>query len=193
MVPKATRRSGPRLEPRPGTPPRPVRCEHQRDEPMLDVPPCCQPAIADATVPLLFTEGARKADCPAGFNGWCILNAFGALQDWSRRDCSQPAFGQDGESRAGTRSTAGSRCCPRSTCYLAFDSDARSNPGVKLALPRLANVLSLRGALVHVILATARRPSCSWSTMPSLGAGAPTGWCATCLTACPSLARRAFA
>lgn len=114
-------------------------------KPIIDVPVRCLPTIADATVPLYLTEGAKKADCLAGL-GCCALDLWGVhnwyanpehggfatiepLEDWEH-------IPLDGR-----------------YVYLGFDSDAwsPSKPSVGLAMRRLANFLSRRGAIVFVV------------------------------------------
>src|SRR5258708_812055 len=61
----------PRVEHREGKPDRAVKYEYPAGSShMLDVPRRCLPMLLDPGVPLLFTEGAAKADCAAG-NGYC--------------------------------------------------------------------------------------------------------------------------
>jgi hypothetical protein len=120
--------------------------------PILDVPRRCLKHIGDATVKLLFTEGAKKADCAAGL-GYCAVNIWGVFS-WAYRDHSRFAFDQDGEASGLQALPDWEPIFPTldgRECYLVFDSDAWRNPNVALALRRLANFLAKRGALVYIV------------------------------------------
>src|SRR5437016_3002964 len=57
----------PRIERRPGKPDRPIKYEFPSGQHhMLDVPPRCLAALDDPGVALLFSEGWKKTDSPAG-------------------------------------------------------------------------------------------------------------------------------
>jgi hypothetical protein len=113
--------------------------------PILDVPPRCLEQIGDASVPLLFTEGAKKADCAAGV-GYCAINIWG-VHSWYRN----PEHGgfatieplPDWETITPTLDGR--------IVYLTYDSDAFSKDAVGLALRRLANWLARQGALVYIV------------------------------------------
>ncbi|MES2360135.1 MAG: DUF3854 domain-containing protein [Gemmatimonadota bacterium] len=118
--------------------------------PILDVPPRCLDQIGDASVPLVFTEGAKKADCLAGM-GYCAVNIWGVFS-WAHRDHSRPAFDQSGEA-SGLLALTDWQHIPLDgrLTYLEFDSDAWRNAHVALALRRLANWLTRQGALVYIV------------------------------------------
>ncbi len=107
---------------------------------VLDVPLRIRSLLRDPSIPLVFTEGARKADaavsigipCIAliGVFGWRGTNAQGgkaSLPDWD-------AIALNGRK-----------------VYLAFDSDVTVKPGVALALRRLKEFLELHEAKVKII------------------------------------------
>ncbi len=137
----------PRLEHRPGKPDRPVKYEYPvGTQPILDVPPRCLEQLADATVAILFTEGAKKADCAARL-GYCAVNCWGT-SNWYRNPAHggfatiQPLPDWDAIPLDGR------------ICLLTFDSDAwrQDKPSVGLALRRLANFLAGRGAIVYIVV-----------------------------------------
>jgi hypothetical protein len=123
-----------------------VKYEHLANVPaMLDVPPRCRAQLFDPTVPLLFSEGAKKVDCAAGL-GYCAVDLWG-VHNWYTNpehrgfatirplpDWDQVVATLDGR-----------------LCYLAFDSDSFSKASVGLALRRLANFLTSHGALVYIV------------------------------------------
>jgi hypothetical protein len=138
----------PRVEHRPDKPDRKIKYEYPAGQrPMLDVPQRCQATLHDPTVPLLFSEGAKKVDCAAGL-GYCAVNVWG-VHNWYRN----PEHGgfptiepiPDWDPIVPTLDGR--------VCYLAFDSDAFSQdkPSVGLAMRRLANFLSRHGALVYIV------------------------------------------
>lgn len=119
---------------------------------ILDVPTRCLDTLSDASVPLVFTEGAKKADCAAAL-GYCVIDIWG-VHNWAHRDHSRPPFDQNGDPTGllalpdwePILSTLDGRLC-----YLAFDSDASRNAKVALALRRLASFLSKHGACVYIV------------------------------------------
>lgn len=107
---------------------------------VLDVHPLVRPMLADPTVALLVTEGARKADAatsarlPAvallGVDCWRGTNEYGgrtALACWE-------SIALNGRQ-----------------VFVGFDSDAMTKAGVQRALARLAAFLESRGAVVQVL------------------------------------------
>ncbi len=106
----------------------------------LDVPPRCRAQLSDPAVDIWFTEGVKKVDalttagaCAVGLNGvWGfkgrnLLGGTTVLADF------------DYISLKGRQ------------CYLVFDSDLSTNPKVRQALERLAEHLSRKGAVCHLI------------------------------------------
>jgi Domain of unknown function (DUF3854) len=138
----------PRLERRDDKPDRPIKYEHPAGQPpVLDVPLRCQAAIADPDTPLLFTEGAKKADCAAGFpDRWCVINIWG-VHNWYRN----PERGGFATIEPIADWDAITPTLDGRVCYLAFDSDGFTKDSVALALRRLANFLARRGALVFIV------------------------------------------
>ena len=117
---------------------KPVKCEtpwNQRNG--LDVPPGVGPLLDDPTVPLLVTEGVKKADAAA-----CVGLACVALPGvWSWR---------------GSNSHGGKTAVPDwhdvalndRRVVLAFDSDVVVKKSVKIALDQLAGYLGSKGAAI---------------------------------------------
>lgn len=106
----------------------------------VDVPPSVRPVIGDPSVPLVITEGARKADSAVSAGLTCV--SLGGVWNWRG---TNPAGGKtalpDWEAIA----------LKGRTVYLAFDSDVTEKPEVAAALSRLRGFLSYRGATVHVL------------------------------------------
>jgi hypothetical protein len=107
---------------------------------VLDVPPATRPSLDDPSIPLWITEGIRKADSGAS-RGLAIIGLLGV---WNWR---------------GTNAHGGKVALPDWECialngrrvYLAFDSDATSNPQVAKAARRLGAFLGSRKADVRYI------------------------------------------
>lgn len=137
----------PRAERREGKPDRKIKYEYPAGQaPILDVPPRCQAQLADAAVPLVFTEGAKKADCLAGL-GYCAINIWG-VHSWARQTKPGGGFATleeiaDWEPLKPT--------LPGREVYLIFDSDAFTKESVGLALRRLISFLERHDALVYVV------------------------------------------
>jgi hypothetical protein len=103
----------------------------------LDVPPRIRAQLADATVPLWITEGARKADA-AVTAGLCCIALLG-VEAWQANGVAFPDWR---DVRLKDREV-----------LIAFDSDVMTKQGVRGALNRLTTWLAYRGADVrHVIL-----------------------------------------
>jgi hypothetical protein len=106
----------------------------------LDVPPRCRPLLADPTVPLWITEGAKKADKLAA-EGACAVSVMG-VWSFQRKDVfGQPMFLGDWDAIA----LAGR------DVRIAYDSDVSVKTAVQQATARLAAVLSRRGARVRAV------------------------------------------
>jgi hypothetical protein len=112
-------------------------------KPMLDVPPRCLPQLSDLLTPLFISEGAAKVDCLAGL-GYCALDVWG-VHNWY----TNPEHG----GFATIKALPDWGCIPLDgrLVYLCFDSDSFTKPSVGLALRRLANFLTGRGALVYIV------------------------------------------
>ena len=110
---------------------------------VVDVHPYIQEEVRDPHVPLIITEGVKKADSAISAGGVCIAvlgvwnwrgtNEYGGktvLSDW---------HGVAFKSKDGT---------PRDI-YLAFDSDAMQKRPVHQALEQFGKFLTARGSRVH--------------------------------------------
>jgi hypothetical protein len=114
----------------------------------LDVHPFSLPSLSDVHTPIILTESALKADAilsaiePGAF---CVLSISGV---WNWRSDGMPLsdFG-DIPWRHKDRDTIRFR----RRVYLAFDSDASTNPNVVRARYELAQFLRRRGASVRYI------------------------------------------
>lgn len=99
----------------------------------IDVPPSVRPKLSDPSIPLIITEGEKKADCAISRGGCCIalLGVWGwkgqALSDWD------------------------SITLKARIIYICFDSDAKTNNQVMQALKRLCAFLQQRGATVLIV------------------------------------------
>jgi Domain of unknown function (DUF3854)/Domain of unknown function (DUF927) len=100
----------------------------------LDVPPASRVYLRDSAIALLITEGPLKADAAVSHELCCIA----LLGVWNFR---------------GTEALADwdNIVLKGRNVYIAFDSDAISNPQVYKALARLKGFLELRGADVQII------------------------------------------
>jgi hypothetical protein len=107
----------------------------------LDVPPRCQPLLDDSAVPLVFTEGARKADAGAS-RGIAAISVNGV---WGWR-------GTNGKGGKTALPDFGALALNGRRVLLAFDSDAMTKAAVHEALRALAAYLELRGADVGIVL-----------------------------------------
>lgn len=120
---------------------RPIKYESPAGVGMvLDVPPRVRAMLADPQIPLLVTEGTKKADAAASVGLCCIAllgvwnwrgtNASGgktALADWNAIALNDRRVG------------------------IVFDSDAESKPQVRRATVAFGQYLESRGAIVSVI------------------------------------------
>ena len=106
----------------------------------LDIPPGVGPMLADPTVPLWITEGAKKADCGA-LHGLCIVDLPGV---WSFIH---------------TNASGGKTAIPDwydialngRRVILAFDGDVARKESVQKAARALAAYLALKGARVEYL------------------------------------------
>ncbi len=113
-----------------------IKYESPKDSaPVLDIAPLTRDQLADASKPLIITEGAKKADS-AATRGLCAINLNGvygfrdkntALPDWE----NIPLNGR--------------------VVYIAFDSDAATNPQVEKGMRRTEAFLQSRGAVVKIV------------------------------------------
>ncbi len=86
----------------------------------LDVPPGVRGALGDAEIGLWIVEGQKKADAAASAGAGCVISVLGV---WNRKHHAIAAW-------------EAVRLRDRAV-YLAFDSDAATNPKVSTALRRL--------------------------------------------------------
>ncbi len=105
--------------------------------PALDVSPLTRHLVTDKTVPLLFTEGAKKADSAAS-RGLCAVNVNG-VWGFIRKGVIHPDL-------EALRPHLHGRIV-----FIAYDSDAAKKRGVELAMRRLEALLKSLGAQVKVI------------------------------------------
>jgi putative DNA primase/helicase len=110
-------------------------------------PPWTRTVLKDAAVPLVITEGEKKAaradqDCVACVG---LVGVYG----WQRRRDK----GKDGRPRGERQLIAGLAGLPWKgrTVVLCFDSDAADNPHVRRAEWHLAEVFTRHGAVVKVV------------------------------------------
>lgn len=118
---------------------KPCKYEAQAGKPnCLDVPKRCQAAILDPSVDLFITEGIKKADALATI-GKCVIGITG-VWNWQKGHELIPDWEPILPSLEGRRG------------FVVFDSDAVTNPNVRLAEDDLAiNFLEHRGADAYVI------------------------------------------
>jgi hypothetical protein len=106
----------------------------------IDVPPGVRGSLDNPAVPLLITEGARKAD--AGLSaGFCAIDLFGV---WMWR-------GRNGDGGSTALADFERIAFNERIVYLAFDSDAMQKREVHAALERLVSFLRRRDADVRVV------------------------------------------
>lgn len=105
-----------------------------RSASLLDVPIQARRWVMDPEHPLVFTEGAKKAD--AGASRELAVVAVAGVWNWR----SEAVIASLDQIPLKGR-----------TVYLCFDSDWRRNPRVRAALKRLAAVLRSRGAIVYAL------------------------------------------
>lgn len=110
---------------------------------VLDVLPRYRSALGDPSVPLWFTEGAKKADALASHFGDAVMpvNLNGV---WGWR-------GKNGQGGKTSLPDFEEIAFNGREVVLAFDSDVVRKEQVKLALERLAAFLASRGAHVRVL------------------------------------------
>lgn len=106
----------------------------------LDVPPAARPLLADPSLPLFITEGARKADAAVS-RGLCCVALLGV---WNFRGKNE---------NGGLTALADWECVALKgrKAYICFDSDVMEKDAVRLAMKRLRAFLESRGANVRLI------------------------------------------
>lgn len=106
----------------------------------LDVPPVVLPMLGDPNIPLIITEGARKADSAVS-RGLCCVALLGVWNWRGRNEHEGKVALPDWEHIA----------LNDRRVWIAFDSDVMEKPAVYAALVRLCAFLKLRGAHVGMI------------------------------------------
>lgn len=107
---------------------------------VLDVPPASRSMLADPSVPLFITEGARKADSAVSHGLRCI-SLLGVWNFRGKNEHGGSTALADWEYIA----LKGRRT------YICFDSDVMEKDAVRQAMRRLRSFLELRGASVRLI------------------------------------------
>jgi hypothetical protein len=107
---------------------------------VLDVPPAVREKLADPAVPLVITEGVRKADAAVSTGLFCI-DLLGVWNWRGTNDHGGKTVLPDWESIA----------LNDRQVFIVFDSDVMTKAGVHTALVRLKAFLESRGAHVKVI------------------------------------------
>jgi hypothetical protein len=105
-------------------------------------PPCTRAGLGDVSVPLIVTEGEKKA-AKADQDGFLCLGLVG-VYGWQRKRANKDA----------PRELIPDLKCVAwkgRTVYIVFDSDFADNPMVRWAEWHLAAALTLAGALVKVV------------------------------------------
>lgn len=113
--------------------------EGQRN--ILDVHPSMRAFLSDAQTALLITEGVKKADALTSLG--YVTVALSGVWNWR---------GTNEHDTTGPLGDFESIALKDRSVVLLFDSDARTNPNVRLALDRLAEFLRSRGAQVRLVL-----------------------------------------
>ena len=122
----------------------PIKYEYPRHTPLvLDLLPRYRDALGDPQVPIVFTEGAKKADALASAYGRAVVPInLNGVWGWRSRNAS-----------GGTTALAdfeliawGGR-----TVWIAADGDVRFNKQVQLAVQRLARLLQARYGVAELL------------------------------------------
>lgn len=106
----------------------------------IDVPPRVQPALGNPQVPLIITEGARKADAAVAAG----LNAIDLVGVWTWR-------GRNKDGGLTALADWEYVALNNRVIYLVFDSDALTKAAVHGALERLTAFLNRRDADVRIV------------------------------------------
>jgi DNA polymerase I-like protein with 3'-5' exonuclease and polymerase domains len=127
--------------PRLGSDGRPVKYETPLGRrPVLDVPQATLPLLGVPTVPLFFTEGARKVDAALGHD----LAAMGVLGVWGWR-------GKNGQRGRTALADFDDIALDGRRVYIVFDSDVATKPEVARAMRRFQDYLEHHGAVVGIV------------------------------------------
>ena len=106
----------------------------------LDCPPRCQKQLKDPLIPLWITEGIKKVDCLATL-GETVLGVTGVWNWKGKNEVGGITITNDFDYIA----------LNGRTVYIVYDSDLITNRSVMLALRRLAEHLSSKGAKVFIV------------------------------------------
>ncbi len=131
----------PRLEVKPDGRAKPIKYEYPAGSPnRIDCPPACRADVDNPDVPLLITEGIKKADAAVS-NGLCCVALAGVWNFVGKHDSPYSALLPDwGHIPLRARKVG-----------IVYDSDAASNSSVRLARERLGYILRGLGAHVYYI------------------------------------------
>ncbi|MFQ3678838.1 MAG: DUF3854 domain-containing protein, partial [Fimbriimonadaceae bacterium] len=106
----------------------------------LHVPPIVRSKVANPEVPLMITEGVKKADAAASAGFACV--ALPGVWNWKRRN------EYEGSVTVGDLENVPIK---GRDVFVCFDSDAVEKPAVRKAEKRLAGFLRSKGATVRVV------------------------------------------
>jgi len=108
--------------------------------PQLDIPPTMRHLVGDPTVPMWFTEGSKKADAAAVKGILCA--SFSGVDNFRGKN----------DQRGITIIAALLEVALKGRrCYIAYDSDAWTNPNVCRAARQLGEWLEYRGAEIFYL------------------------------------------
>lgn len=107
---------------------------------LIDIPPSVRPLLADSNAPLWVTEGVKKADCAAAHGLACV--ALAGVWSWRGKVDGGSSIEISDWDRIALK---GRRV------FLAFDSDLMDKEPVQVALRKLGEMLSRRGAEVRYV------------------------------------------
>lgn len=106
----------------------------------VDCPPLCQPMMADPSIPLWITEGAKKADALAS-HGFCAVSLNGVHSFKGKNEFGGVTWLADWDYIAINNNR---------DVRIVFDSDVMQKPEVRKALERLTEHMQRKGAHVSV-------------------------------------------
>jgi P4 family phage/plasmid primase-like protien len=115
---------------------KPIKYESAKDtRPVIDVAPLTCDQIGDVSKPIIFTEGAKKADSAAS-RGLCAIN-FAGVSNFTIDGAPHPDLNE----------------IPLKgrVAYIGYDSDIDTKPAVEAAARRLAGALQKRRAVVKIV------------------------------------------
>lgn len=108
----------------------------------IDCPPRCREQLKDPHIPLIITEGIKKADALAS-RGACVIDLLGVWGYKGKNEFGAPTISIDIDYIAWQGRTV----------YIIYDSDIMEKEQVQAALKRLTELLQRKGATVlHIYL-----------------------------------------